>query len=98
MTTIPTDAISRLSQYNASPQNVPYTMVGENGYGYVTQWPAAMQDTATVANWIAGLTLTLVVSPDNSAKQIIVLTQGEYDDLVDAGEIQPDTLYAIRGN
>lgn len=93
--TIPVAAINRLSQYNASPLDVPYTMVGPTSYGYVTQWIAAMGDTSTVANWIAGLTATLVVSPDNSASQIIALTQGEYDAL---DPVDEHTLYVIVGN
>lgn len=93
--TIPVEEIARLSLYNASPLNVPYTMVGSNGYGYVTQWPSAMSDTSVVANWIAGLTATLVVSPDNSASQIIALTQGEYDAL---DPVDEKTLYVIVGN
>src|SRR5690606_7718384 len=92
---IPTDEIARLSQYNASPLDVPYTMVGPNGYGYVVQWVSAVADTAAVANWIAGLTATLVVSPDNSASQIIALTQSAYDALETVDE---STLYVIVGN
>jgi hypothetical protein len=92
---IPTEAIARLSQYNASPLDVPLTMVGPFGYGYVVQWPAAMADTSAVANWIAGLTATLVVSPDASAKQIIALTQGEYEAL---DPVDAQTLYVIVGN
>lgn len=91
---IPTDEIARLSQYNASPLDVPYTMVGPNGYGYVVQWVSAMADTAAVANWIAGLAATLVVSPDSSASQIIALTQGEYDAIAVP---DPSTLYIITG-
>jgi len=91
---VPTDAITRLAQYNASRLDVPFTMIGPTSYGYVLQWPAAMQDTAEVANWIAGLTATLVVSPDSSAKQIIALTQGEYDAIPVP---DPSTLYIITG-
>lgn len=93
--TIPTEAIARLSQYNASPLDVAYTMVGPNGYGYIVNWISAMTDTSAVANWIAGLTATLVVSPDASAKQIIALTQGEYDAL---DPVDDHTLYVIVGN
>lgn len=92
---IPTEAIERLNEYNASPLDVPYTMVGPTGYGYRLQWPAAMHDVSVVANWIAGLTATLVVSPDNSASQIIALTQGEYDAL---DPVDESTLYVIVGN
>lgn len=92
--TIPVDAIARLSQYNASPLDVPYTMVGPTGYGYVTQWIAAMGDLSVTLNWAASLAATLVVSPDSSAKQIIALTQGEYDAIAVP---DPSTLYIITG-
>lgn len=92
--TIPVDAINRLSLYNASNQDVPYTMVGPTGYGYVIQWVAAMSDLSVTLNWVADLTATLVVSPDGSAKGIRVLTQGEYDAIPVP---DPSTLYAITG-
>lgn len=93
--TIPVEQINRLSLYNASPLDVPYTMVGPTGYGYVTQWPNAMTDLSITLNWVADLTATLVVSPDNSASQIIVLTQTEYDAL---DPVDESTLYVIVGN
>lgn len=92
--TIPVEQINRLSLYNASPLDVPYTMVGPTGYGYVAQWPNAMTDLSITLNWVADLTATLVVSSDGSAKGIRVLTQGEYDAIAVP---DPSTLYAITG-
>lgn len=92
--TVPTDAITRLGQYNASPLNVQYTMVGPNGYGYVTQWINAMQDSADVANYIAEVATTLILSPDNSIDVIVKLTQTEYDAL---SPPDPSTLYVVIG-
>ncbi|MCO5071153.1 MAG: hypothetical protein M9944_08105 [Rhizobiaceae bacterium] len=45
-----TDALERLPQYNVSGQDVPFTFVGEDGYGYVLEWPRALSDVATVIN------------------------------------------------
>lgn len=91
---VPTDAITRLGLYNASPLNVSYTMVGPNGYGYVTQWVNAMEDSAEVANYIAAVATTLVVSPDNSINVLVAMTQSEYD-AIDSKN--PSTIYAVWG-
>lgn len=91
---VPTDAIDRLGQYNASPLDVSYTMVGPSGYGYVTQWINAMEDSAEVANYIADVATTLILSPDNSIDVIVKLTQAEYDAL---SPPDPSTLYVVIG-
>lgn len=91
---VPTDAIARLSQYNASPLDVPYTMVGPNSYGYVVNWISAMSDTSAVANWIAEVSNTLVISPDGTVTTFLVLTQGEYDAIT---EKDSSTIYIITG-
>jgi hypothetical protein len=92
--TVPSDAITRLGQYNASPLDVEYTMVGPSGYGYVVQWIAAMQDVSVVVNYVSEIATKLVVSPDNSLDAIVALTQTAYDALD-----PPDasTMYVVIG-
>ena len=92
---VPTDAIARLGYYNASPLDLPYTMVGPSSRGYVQEWPRAMGDIATTAHYIQEVATTLVLSPDNSIDVIRVMTQSAYDAL---GTKDPSTLYVIKGN
>lgn len=51
--TKPTEEIARLAKYNTSSADVPHTMVGPDGYGYVEELPRLGGDVATVANWLA---------------------------------------------
>lgn len=91
--TTPTSEIARLALYNTSASNVPYTFVNTDGYGYVTTLVSCLSDTSIVANWIAGLTNTLVVSNDSSVSDIVSLTQSQYDAL---GTPNATTLYIIK--
>jgi hypothetical protein len=92
--TTPSDAITRLGQYNTSVSNVPYTFVGPTAYGYSTTLPMALTDVSTVAGWIAEVSETLVISPDGTVTTFLVLTQGEYDAIA----VKDDsTIYIITG-
>ena len=92
--TVPSTEITRLGQYNVSIEDVSYTFIGPDLYGYVTEWPRALGDVSTVANWISVIASTLVVSPDNSIDTITAVTQGEYD-AIDPKDAS--TLYVITG-
>ena len=92
--TVPSTEITRLAAYNVSIENVSYTFVGPDLYGYVTQWPVALSDVAAVATWISVIASTHVVSPDNSIDTITAVTQGEYD-AIDPKDAS--TLYVITG-
>lgn len=58
--TKPTEEIARLAEYNTSSADVPHTMVGPDGYGYVEELPRLGGDVATVANWLADEVLDIV--------------------------------------
>lgn len=88
----PTTEIARLNQYNTSTSNVSYTFIGPTGFGYVTNLVQAFKDVSVVSNWIAGLTATLVVSPDSTVAEIVALTQSQYNAI---SSPSPTTLYVI---
>lgn len=48
-----TDALARLALYNTSAEDVPYTFNGSLAYGYVENWPLALNDCAIIANYVA---------------------------------------------
>lgn len=88
----PAGALEILAQINTSIENVPYTLVGPTGYGYVTTHAAGFNAVADVSQWIADVQATLVTSHDNSVLNILAMTQDDYDELE---EVDAQTLYVI---